>query len=125
MRASSCVSLSNLFSMVSISLSPNNFFANCSAIRSEVVASDYSKTQLTESSSIDLYLRQGKYRNQLDHYLRDYIRHQRVQRDLGIDMETFEEVADAFKEFEKGVIARAYSISRLRLLGYQMDSVSE
>ncbi len=125
MRASSCVSLSNLFSMVSISLSPNNFFANCSAIRSEVVASDHSKTQLTESSSIDLYLRQSKYRNQLDHYLRDYIRHQRVQRDLGINMETFEEVADAFEEFEEGVVARAYSISRLRLLGYQMDPISE
>jgi len=40
-------------------------------------------------------------------------------------METFEEVADAFEEFEKGVIARAYSISRLRLLRYQLDSVSE
>jgi hypothetical protein len=41
MRASSCVSRSSLFSIVSISLSPNNFFANCSATRSEVVAYDY------------------------------------------------------------------------------------
>jgi len=40
-------------------------------------------------------------------------------------METFEEVADAFEEFEEGVVARAYSISRLRLLGYQMDPISE
>ena len=125
MRASSCVSLSNLLTMVSISLSPNNFFANCSAKRSEVVAYHYSKTLLTESSSIDLFLRQGKYRNQLDHYLRNNIRHQRVKRDLGINMETLEEVPNALKEFKEGVIARAYSISRLRLLGYEMDLVSE
>ncbi len=125
MQASSCVSLSNLFNMVSISLSPNNFFANCSATRSEVFAYHHRKTLLTESSSVDLFLRQGKYRNQLDHYLRDYIRHQWVQGDLGIDMETFEEVASALKEFKEGVIARAYSISRLRLLGYETDLVSE
>jgi len=40
-------------------------------------------------------------------------------------METFEEVANALKEFKEGIIARAYSISSLRLPGYQMDSVSE
>jgi hypothetical protein len=38
-------------------------------------------------------------------------------------METFEEVPGALKEFKEGVIDRAYSIGRLRLLGYQMDSV--
>ena len=38
----------------------------------------------------------------------------RVQRDLRIKMETFEKVSKAFEEFEEGVIARAYSISRLR-----------
>ncbi|KAH8977472.1 hypothetical protein EDB86DRAFT_3003477 [Lactarius hatsudake] len=58
MWASSCVSLSNLFSMVSISLSPNNFFANCSTTRSEVAAYGYHcKTLLTEPTSIDLFLR--------------------------------------------------------------------
>ena len=113
MRASSWVSLSNLFSMASISLSPINFFANCSVTRSEVLAYDYSKNSLTESTSADLFLRYSKYRNQLDHYLRDNIRHQRVQGDLGINMETFEEVSDTFKEFEQAVIARAYTISRL------------
>ena len=66
---------------------------------------------LTESSSADLFLRDGKYQNQLDHDFRDNIRHKRVQRDLGIDMETFEEVSEAFEEFEEGVVARAHSIS--------------
>ena len=98
MRASSCVSRSSLLSIVSISLSPNNFFANCSASRpeSEVVAYDYNNARLTESSSADLFLRDGKYRNQLDHDFGDNIRHQRVQGYLGIDMETFEEVSEAF-----------------------------
>jgi hypothetical protein len=34
-------------------------------------------------------------------------------------METFEEVPDALKELKEGIIARAYSIGRLRLLRYQ------
>jgi hypothetical protein len=127
MRASSCVSRSSLFSIVSISLSPNNFFAKCSATHpeSEVIAHDYRKTLPTESSPADLFLRNGEYRNQLDHDFRDNIRHQWVQRDLGIDMETFEEVAKVFEEFEEGVIARAHSISGLRSFEYQIDSTSE
>ena len=74
-RASSCVSRSNLLSMLSISLSPNNFFANCSVTRSEIIGYDFSKRLLTESSSTDLLPREGKDRNQLDHYLCDYILH--------------------------------------------------
>jgi hypothetical protein len=85
----------------------------------------YSKTLLTESSSADLFLRDGKYRNQLDHDFRDNIRHQRVQGDPGINMETFEEVSEAFEEFEEGVIARAHSVSGLRSFEYQIDSASE
>ena len=33
-------------------------------------------------------------------------------------METFEEVPDAVKELDEGVIAGAYTIGRLILLGY-------
>jgi hypothetical protein len=40
-------------------------------------------------------------------------------------METFEEVPDALKEFKEGVIARADPICRLRLPGYEIDSVGE
>ena len=77
---------------------------------------------LTESSTAYLFLRQGKYRKQLDHYLRNYILHQSIQRDPGIDMKTFEEVSDAVKEFKEGIVARAYSVGRLKLIGYQKDS---
>ena len=108
--------------MLSISLSPNNFLANCSVTCLEVVTYSYGKDTLTESSSVDMLLRKGKYRNQLDHYLRNYFLHQSVQRDPGINMETIEELSNALKEFKEGVIARAYSVSRLRFLGYQMDS---
>ena len=126
MRDSSCVSRSSLFNIVSISLSPNSFFANCSTTSSEVIA-DYTIIEgpLTDSSSADLFLRYGKYRNQLDHDLRHNIRHKRVQGDLGINMETIEEVSEAFKEFEEGVITCAYTINGLMSSEYQMDSARE
>ena len=111
--------------MLSISLSPKNFLAKCSATCSEVIACDRSKRLLTKSSSTDLFLRLRKNRNQFDHYLRNYILHHIVQGDPGIDMETFEEVPGAVKELKEGVIARAYSIGCLRFLGYEMDSVRE
>ena len=49
----------------------------------------------------------------------------RVQGDLGINMETFEKVSKAFKEFEEGIIARAYSISGLRSFEDQINSASK
>jgi hypothetical protein len=73
----------------------------------------HGKEALTESSMLDLLLCLGKNRKQLDHYLRDYLRHQRAQRDLGIDFEAFEEASDAFKEFKESVIARADPFGRL------------
>jgi hypothetical protein len=40
-------------------------------------------------------------------------------------METFEEVSEAFEEFEEGVIARTHSISGLRSFEYQINSAIE
>jgi len=39
--------------------------------------------------------------SQLGHYLRDYIHHQRAQRDICVSLDAFEEVADAFEEGER------------------------
>ena len=72
------------------------------------------KGPLTDSSFANLILRYGKDRNQLDHDLRHNIRHKRGQGDLGINMETIEEVLEAFKEFEEDVITSAYTISSLK-----------
>jgi hypothetical protein len=47
---------------------------------------------------LDLLLRLCEDGKQLKHYLRDNLRHQRAQRDLCIDFESFEEAPDAFKE---------------------------
>ena len=80
----------------------------------------HGRESLTESTLLDLFLRLGKDRKQLEQYLHDYLRHQRGQRDLSIYLEAFEEASDAVEEFKECVIARAYSISRLRLLGYQV-----
>jgi hypothetical protein len=40
-------------------------------------------------------------------------------------METFEEVSEAFKEFEEGVIGRAYSIGGLKSLEDRIDSANK
>ena len=100
MRASSWVSRSNRRSIFSISLSPNNFFANCSAMSLGIVTKQrHGKEALTESTLLDLLLRLSKDGKQFDHYLHDDLRHQRAQRDLGINLKPFEEAPDALKEF--------------------------
>ena len=73
----------------------------------------HGKEALTESTLLDLLLRLRKDGEQFDHYLHDDLRHQRAQRDLGINFEAFEEAPDGLKEFEESVIARADSFSRL------------
>src|SRR6266404_1725617 len=110
---SSCVSRSSLRSILSILLSPNNFFANCSVKGSVVLTCRNSREGLTEPSLGDLLLRLSKHGKQFDHYLDDYFGHQRGERDLGIDFETFEKTPDAFEEFKESIVARAYSIGRL------------
>ena len=99
--------------MFSISLSPNNFFANCSAISLGAVSDRRGTGALTESTMPNLLLRLGKNGKQFDRYLHDYFRHQSAQRDLGIYFEAFEEASDAFKELKESIIARADSFSRL------------
>jgi hypothetical protein len=81
---------------------------------------NYSETVLTESSSTYLSFRHGKNCNQLNHDFRDNIRHQRIQCDPGINLETLEKVSEKLKEFEKGVVTRAHSISRLRSFEYNI-----
>jgi hypothetical protein len=62
---------------------------------------------------LDLLLRLRKDGKQLNHYLSDNLRHQRAQRDLGIDLEAFEEAPDTFEELEESVIARTDPFGRL------------
>ncbi len=68
---------------------------------------------LAEPSLGDLLLRLRENGKQLDHYLDNHFGHQRSERNLGIDFETFEEIPDAFEELKESVVARAYTFSRL------------
>ena len=79
MRASSWVSRSNRRNIFSISLSPNNFFANCSANSSEIVTDRQGRGLLTESSVLDLLLRLPEDGKQLDHNHCNNLCHQSAQ----------------------------------------------
>ena len=60
---------------------------------------------LTEPAFLNLLGRQGKHRKYFDHYLHDNISHCQSERDHRIDLETSEEVPQALKEIEEGIVA--------------------
>ena len=73
----------------------------------------HGKEERTESPLFDLLLSLSEDGKHFDHYFYDYLRHQRAQRDLGIDFEAFEEASDTLEELKESVIARADPFSRL------------
>jgi hypothetical protein len=60
---------------------------------------------LTESPLPDLICRQGEHREQFNHDLDDNIRHYRGERYRRVDLHALEEITQALKQVEKGVIA--------------------
>src|SRR5712671_5466388 len=60
---------------------------------------------LTESSLLDLFRRQAKHSKQFDNDLDDDICHHRGGRHLTIDLETAQEIAQAFEKVEHSVVA--------------------
>ena len=89
--------------MVSISLSPNNFFANFSA--ANLITSNVYDNALTEPALLNLLGRQGKHRKYFKHYLHDDIGHYRSGWHHRIDLQTSEEIRQALKEVEEGIVA--------------------
>ena len=61
---------------------------------------------LTESSSFYLLRGEGKHREQLHHNLNDDICHHFGRWNVDIDVEAFQEVAQAFEEVAEGIIIR-------------------
>ena len=55
---------------------------------------------LTEPALLDLLSRQGKNRQQFNHYLDDDIGHYRSRRDRRIDLKALEKVSQALKEIK-------------------------
>lgn len=69
---------------------------------------------LTETTLIDLLGRHGKHPEHLCHDLDENFRHSRDQWNLfRINMKTREEIADAVKEVDEGVVACTYAIGGL------------
>ena len=101
-RASSCVNRSNLWTTLSISLSPSNFLLNFSVPHS--TTADISDAARTESPFLDLLRCQGKYRKQLHHYFYHDVRQYRSGRNRRIDLQTLEEVPQTLKQLEKSIV---------------------
>jgi len=53
---------------------------------------------------LDLFRSQGEHFEQFDHDFDDYICHKRVRRNVGVNLETLDEIAQVFEEIEKGII---------------------
>src|SRR6202789_4526844 len=73
-RASSCVSLSNLFSASSISVLPNNFIRYFSG-NGSVNGNTIIQQRLTRPSLSDLFSRNSKNVEHLHHCFGDYVHH--------------------------------------------------
>ena len=62
---------------------------------------------------LDLLRRQGKDRKQFNHYFYDYICHCWGGRNLRVNMETLEEMLDAFEDINKCIVARTGVVGSL------------
>jgi hypothetical protein len=60
---------------------------------------------LTEPPLLDLICRQGKHREQFNHYLDDNIGHYLSGWDRRVDLQALEEIAQTLEQIEKGVVA--------------------
>src|SRR5216683_2180057 len=118
-RASSCVSLSSLFSPSSMSVLPISFFIYFSAYRS-AKHDIFVEELLTRSSLLNFFRRNPKNREYLHHDLNDYIRHFRCQWHLGVDFEASEKTFDPLKDVDKCVLACANILSSLSNIGIRL-----
>ena len=71
------------------------------------------KQQLTQSSLVDLFRRQGKHDQQFDHDFDHHLCHRGCGSDLGIDLESTREVFNALEDVDKGVVAFSHVFGRL------------
>jgi hypothetical protein len=60
-----------------------------------------------------LFSREGEDRQDLDHDLGQYFGHCGCRRNLGVNHETSEEILDAFKDVDEGVVACPHILGRL------------
>jgi hypothetical protein len=70
----------------------------------------------TESSQVNLFSCKGEDREQFEHYLDNFVRHHRSVRNRGINPESSEDVLDAFKDIDQGVVTCPLMHGRLAIL---------
>ena len=61
----------------------------------------------------------GDYREQLNHALHAYLRHGRSQGNITIDGNAFEDISEAFKQFDKRILARTDAPGCLASKGHE------
>ena len=74
----------------------------------------FRKETPTEPSLVDLFSGKGEHGQQLDHDFDERLRHGRRRRDLGIDLETPQEILDALKDVDEGIVAFPHILGRLK-----------
>ena len=104
MRTSSCVNLSNRLRASSISVFPNSFFRYFSDQPSVEPIPIHAYGKLTRSSLSYLLCSDSENIQYFHHNLHDDVRHCRRRWDLRIRLQTFEEVLDALKNVDEGVL---------------------
>jgi hypothetical protein len=119
-RASSCVSLSSLFSASSISVLPISFFRYFSE-NGSVNGNTIIQRQLTHPSLSDLFSCNSKNVEHLHHNFRDYIHHFLVKCRFRINLESLEKAFYALEHLKKSVLARANILGCLRAVRITID----
>ncbi len=81
----------------------------------------YIREILTHSTSLYLFCRNPQNRENLDHYLNEYIHHLRGCRHFCVDLQPSEKHLDAFKYIDKSVLACPNILSCLRRVGITIN----
>jgi len=84
--------------------------------------------QLTQSSLVDLFCRQGKHDQQFDHNFDHHLIHRRCRSDLGIDLESTREVFNTLENVGKCIVAFSHVFGRLagtNVTNYELNGGGE
>jgi hypothetical protein len=119
-RASSCVSLSSLFSASSMSVLPISFFRYFS-VNSSVNGNTIIQQQLTRPSLSDLFSCNSNNVEDFHHYFRDCIHHFLVKCRFRVNLESLEKCFYTLEDLKKSVLARANILGCLRAVRVTMD----
>src|SRR6266852_3129584 len=119
-RASSCVSLSSLFSASSISVRPISlfrYFSENGSVNGNIII----QKKLTRPSLSDLFSCDSKNVENLHQYFGDYIHHSLVKCRFIVDFQSLEKNFYALEDLKKSVLARANILGCLRAVRIMMD----